>query len=224
MISLNRIEAEKKHIIKSCKSCKGLGCGICYKYCVFLDKLAEAEIPLDYWHRKMEDFYGEQNFKEVVLNYMNSIEKHFSRGLVHCFAGHRGTGKTMAACSILKAAILKGYSAYYTTMVDSVSHLLSPASYNYRDLVKKIDFLVIDEVDQRFFPSPGSQQLYGNHFENVLRMRAQNKLPTIICTNSEDVSQIFGGEFEVSFASLRAQFVKVLRAGGKDARQSKEKL
>jgi hypothetical protein len=82
----------------------------------------------------------------------------------------------------------------------------------------------LDEVDQRFFPSQGSQDLYGNHFEYMIRTRTQNKLPTIMCTNSEDISQIFGGEFKRSFESLNAQFVKVLRAGGKDVRKNQEKL
>jgi len=224
MISTNKIEAEKATIIANCKKCKGLGCGACFGYCAFIDKMAEAEIPVDYWFRKMEDFYGEQNFKNYILKYIIDIEQEYKHGLVLCFVGHRGAGKTMAACSILKAALLKDYSVYYTTMVDTVSKMLSPASHLFRNIIKKLDFLVIDEVDQRFFPSPGSQELYGNHFENVLRTRVQNKLPTIICTNSEDVSQIFGGEFETSFASLRAQFMQVLRAGGKDARKGREKL
>ena len=91
-------------------------------------------------------------------------------------------------------------------------------------MIKKVDFIVIDEVDRRFFPSTASQELYGNHFENILRTRVQNKLPTILCTNSEDISQIFEGEFESSFASLRSQFIKVIKAGGKDARKGAEKL
>ena len=66
MISKNKIESEKKIIIKNCKKCNGQGCPTCFNYCAYIDKLAEAEIPVDYWFRKMEDFYGEENFKNGV--------------------------------------------------------------------------------------------------------------------------------------------------------------
>jgi hypothetical protein len=109
-------------------------------------------------------------------------------------------------------------------MVDSVTTLLSGSSYSYRELVKTVDFMILDEVDQRFFPSAGSQELYGSQFEYILRTRSQNKLPTILCTNSENTSEIFSGQFKESFDSLSSQFVNVIRAGGKDARKGNEKL
>lgn len=224
MISNKRINIEKQNIILGCKKCNGQGCNVCFGYCAFIDKMAEAEIPLDYWFREMEKFYGDLNFKKAIINYINNIEHEYRKGEIICFTGHRGTGKTMAASCILKKALLKDYSAYYTNMVDVVSHLLSSSSYVFRNMIKNLDFIVIDEVDRRFFPSQGSQGLYGNNFENIIRTRVQNRLPTIMCTNSEDISQIFCGEFEISFASLRSQFVRELRAGGKDARKGNEKL
>jgi DNA replication protein DnaC len=144
--------------------------------------------------------------------------------------GHPGTGKTFAACSILKRAVLpstgekNSFSAFYTTMADAVSKILSSSGYEFRSLVKYYDFMVIDELDPRFFPSQNSMELYGNHLENILRTRVQNKLPTIMCTNSEDVNQIFSGEFGRTFQSLVSQYVRVIRAGGKDVRKGKEKL
>lgn len=224
MISDKKIEIEKNMLIANCKRCLGKGCGSCFGYCAFIDKMAEAEIPVDYWFRNMKDFYGEKNFKEIIISYIENLDSEYKNGYTLCFAGHRGTGKTMAACSILKKALLNGYLVNYTTMVDLVGRLMGPSSYIYRNMIKKVDFIVIDEVDRRFFPSTASQELYGNHFENILRTRVQNKLPTILCTNSEDISQIFEGEFESSFASLRSQFIKVIKAGGKDARKGAEKL
>lgn len=224
MISLTKINAEKDRVVRGCKRCQGLGCGVCIGYCSFIDKMAEAEIPADYWFRSMNGFYGDRDFGETVVAYMDDLSKQLAEGLVYCFVGHRGTGKTMAACEILKKALCGSYTAHYTTMVDAVARLLAPESHQFRKIVRQSDFFVIDEVDQRFFPSQGSQELYGNQFENMIRTRAQNRLPTIMCTNSEDTDQIFGGEFQKSFESLKAQFIKVIRAGGKDARKGKEKL
>jgi len=224
MISFAKINAEKDRVLHSCKRCGGQGCGVCFSYCSFIDKMSDAEIPADYWFRNMNGFYGDENFGQIVVAYMNNLSVQFANGLVYCFVGHRGTGKTMAACEILKKALYSNYTAHYTTMVDAVARLLAPESYQFRKTVRQSDFFVIDEVDQRFFPSQGSQELYGNQFENIVRTRAQNKLPTIMCTNSEDTDQIFGGEFQKSFESLKAQFIKIIRAGGKDARKGKEKL
>jgi len=224
MISYKKIEAEKKKVIKNCKNCKGYGCDRCLPYTAHIDRMATSQIPVDYWFREMAKFYGEINFKNAITAYIENIDTEFNNGLTLCLSGERGRGKTMAACSILKGALLKNYTAFYTTMVEAVTKLMAPESYKFRSAIKNIDFLVIDEVDQRFFPSKGSMELYGNHFENMLRSRTQNKMPTIICTNSQDISQIFDGEFQKSFSSLNAQFVRVLHAGGKDVRKSEEKL
>lgn len=221
MISLNKINSEKQKLISGCKKCNGVGCSSCFKNCSFIDLMAEAEIPVDYWFRNFNDFYGDKEFKEIIQKYINNLN--YDNGSL-CLVGRRGTGKTFSACTILKKALTLNYKAYYTTMVDIVSNLVSYESYNFRKLLKEIDFLVVDEIDPRFFMSQGSHDLYGNHFENVLRTRTQNKLPLIICTNSEDVGQIFGGEFQLSFESLCSQFIKIVQVRGKDARKDKEKI
>jgi DNA replication protein DnaC len=223
-ISINKVKVEKQRIVRNCKKCGGNGCRICSSYCSYIDQLVDVGIPVDYWFRKMEDFYGDGYFKKDVLNYIDNIDEEFCNGLTLCFTGPRGTGKTMAACCILKQVVLKGYTAQYTTMVEAVSKLLAPNSHIFRQSLKYYDFFVIDEVDQRFFPSSGSNELYGNHFENIIRTRTQNRLPTMMCTNSGDIDQIFTGGFRKSFESLRSQFMKILRVGGVDARIGKEKI
>lgn len=224
MISPAKINTVKQRIVSGCKRCSGIGCGACFGFCSFIDRMAEAEIPADYWFRSMSGFYGDKAFGAEITAYLDSLTERFAEGLVYCFVGPRGTGKTMAACEILKKALRENYVVHYTTMVDAVSRLVSPDSNEFRRLMRQSDFFVIDEVDQRFFPSQGSQELYGNQFENIIRTRAQNRLPTVMCTNSEDTDQIFGGEFQRSFESLKAQFIRIVRAGGKDARKGKERL
>jgi DNA replication protein DnaC len=223
MLSQKKIEIEKARKIAKCKHCHGNGCSACRGYCIFIDQMVDSCIPVDYWYRKAEEFYGEENFKEFLLGYLSDIDKQYVEGFTLCLVGHRGTGKTMGACSMLKKALLKGYSSYYITMVDAVSIMVSGEAYDFRQMIKNVDFMVIDEVDQRFFPSAGSQELYGNHFEYILRTRSQNKLPTIMCTNSENTDDIFSGQFKESFDSLRSQFIKVIRVGGKDARKGAER-
>lgn len=223
MISTRKIESEKKKIINNCQKCRGLGCSSCFGYCVFIDKMAEAEIPVDYWYRLMDDFYGEMNFKNAIQEYIKNIHEEYSNGITICLVGERGRGKTFAACAILKKAILENFSVYYTTLSDLVAGITGPKP-ELKLSLKEFDFIVIDEVDQRFFPTQQSMELFGNQLENVLRNRMQNRLPTILCSNSPDISQIFGGEFKKSFESLGSQFIRILPAIGKDARESREKL
>jgi DNA replication protein DnaC len=223
MISDRKVAFEKRKIVNECKKCSGTGCGSCFGYCAFIDRMAESGIPVDYWYRMMDDFYGEANFKKIITDYIANINQEYSNGLTLCLVGERGRGKSMAACCILKKAILENYTVFYTTLSDLVTRVIGPDP-ELRLYIKQYDFVVIDEVDQRFFPTQQSMELFGNQLENILRARMQNRLPSIMCSNSLDISQIFGGEFKKSFESLGSQFIKVVPASGIDAREGKEKL
>ncbi len=219
MISPTKVEKEKTRIIKECKHCNGTSCSYCMRYCGFIDEMAAANIPVDYWFRNMKQFYGDDDLKNEILKYMKNLDNEYSKGKVLCLSGHRGVGKTFTSCEILKSAILKGYNVQYTSLVEAVGLLTTYDAYKYRQDIKMWDFMVIDEVDQRYFESVNSRNLYGNHFENILRIRTQNKLPLIMCTNSEDLDAIFAGEFQESFKSLRSQFFNVVPVLGHDARK-----
>jgi DNA replication protein DnaC len=220
MLSPKKMEMEKKRIISKCRKCDGRGCTVCHNYCAFVDKMAFACIPVDYWFRYMKDWYGNRESGDKISSFISDIDKMFDDGGVLCLVGHRGVGKTMASCCILKQALLSGYSAHYASLVDVVGYLTSYEAVRYRSLLRMTDFVVIDEVDQRFFETENSRKLYGNHFENILRIRVQNKLPMIMCTNSEDADQIFIGEFRESISSLRSQFFTMVPMIGKDVRKN----
>lgn len=221
MIPQRKTEAEKARIVAQCGRCGGAGCAHCQKYCSFIDRMAEACIPVDYWFREMDQWYGDPEFAERFgKSYLSRIGAAYAEGKVLCLLGHRGVGKTMAACAALKGAILSGYSAHYTSLVDAVDFLLSGDAHEYRRLLRSADFLVVDEVDQRFFDNPNSRQLYGNQFEYILRTRTQNRLPMIMCSNSERIEDIFfNAQAQESFVSLGAQFLTVVPVEGGDARR-----
>jgi len=226
MIPIKKIELAKAEIKSKCKVCKDkprAECYGCIRWEGFINRMAAAEIPIDYWFRSMKNFYGHDGLKIPTLKLIENIDETYSSGYTLYIAGERGRGKTMASCAILKEAILKDYSAFYITLSDLVTRV---TTYNpiFKIEAKSMDFLVIDEIDNRFFPTENSMELYGSQLENVLRGRMQNRLPTIMCSNAVDIGLVFGGQFKKSFQSLWAQFVKTISVGGPDARKGEEKL
>ena len=193
----------------------------CVRALKLIDIMADSNIPVGYWFIKMKDFSGPQKFKEVVDNYMSNIKDKFLDGESICFAGNQGTGKTMSSICILKKAIKNGFTAHYTTASDIMSEMTRyENNWAIRETLRTVDFLVIDELDSRFFPSDAQKELFSSIYENIFRHRAHNLLPTIICTNETDsILNVFYGAATQSITSLNAQYLKVYPVVGLDFRK-----
>jgi len=222
MIPKTKINRVKQKIKENCKECVGTGCSICLSKMSRMDRYALSNIPVEYWNLSFKDFSGDSKFKNLIRLKIENISDLYDNGKSFMFSGGLGTGKTYTACCILKRAIASGYTGLYTTMADVVANMLSreidTAKY-YNELLDK-DFLVIDEFSSHWiFPSEKAEQLFGTSLEYVLRTRFQNQLPTILCSNNDDVDQIFGGFFAKSFKSLRSHHIELYVVGGKDFRR-----
>ena len=156
-----------------------------------INRYAESNIPIEYWSLKMEkDFSGDPRLKTKYEEYIADLKNSYINGVSICFAGSHGVGKTMAVSCILKNAAQKGFSCLYTTLSDIVNALTSAPNedkFSARRELTLVDFLVIDEFDSRFMPSDNAADLYARSLESVFRTRSQNKLPTLMCTNSPNV-------------------------------------
>jgi len=225
MIPKNKIQRYKQTIRSLCKLCEGEGCSECSKKSIRIDNYATANIPLNYWKLSWKEFAGDPNFKTVIAEKLGDIEGVYDRGESFMFTGIYGTGKTYAACCIVKMAVAHKFSAQYIAMQDVVNRILSKKLDTFSVLKEftEIDFLVIDEFDPRWiFPSENVEQIFGSALEHILRTRWQNGLPTIMCSNMADVDNILGGRFARAFKSLRNEFLQVIPVGGKDFRRSGE--
>jgi len=138
-----------------------------------------------------------------------------------CLAGSQGTGKTMSSICILKAAIRQGFDVYYTTASDMLNELTDfKNSTERRNRLRTTDFLLIDELDSRFFTSDSVKELFSGIYENIFRYRAHNQMPTIICTNeTEGILNVFYGAGRQSIDSLNRQYLKIHPVVGKDYRK-----
>jgi len=223
MIPKNKLKRIKSNIVSNCEICGGSSCSRCMSKACRIDSYASSDIPSNYWLLAFKDFEGDPKFAELITSLLSDIDKAYDDGHSYLFTGGLGTGKTYAACSILKISIISGYESKYTTMATIVNSMLSKnidTSSYIKDLIM-CDFLVIDEFDPRWiFPSEKAEQMFGSSLEHILRMRFQNSTPTILCSNSPDVDTVLTGKFAKAFKSLRSKHLKMICVGGKDFRRN----
>lgn len=187
------------------------------------NRYAESNIPFEYWTLKMEkDFHGDPRLLNKYEEYIKDLKQSYINGSSICFAGGHGLGKTFTVTSILKKACQKNFTCLYTTLSDIVNVMTSGIGED-KYLAKRelalVDFLVIDEFDSRFMPSENAADLYARSLENVFRTRSQNKLPTLMCTNSPNVVESFNGPLKASMDSLMRGYLKVFVVLGDDFRK-----
>lgn len=181
-----------------------------------------ANIPVDYWWRDMSDFIGPTSFKNFYDSYVENLSTSYKEGRRARLGGAHGLGKSLTCSCILKRAVeSQKYSALYVNLTDIINVLLSSSQeekVQARKMLLETDFLVIDEVDERFMGTDNAADLFGRILEPILRTRIQNRMPLLICTNTAKIEDSFSGPLKASIESL-FNLVKLVPAiGGKDAR------
>jgi len=220
MIPPKKLQFVEEKIKKDC-SCAGEGCTECRSKTARIKAYAKAEIPMDYWLLSMKDFKGDQNFKQYIIdNVLSDIKKVYEDGTSLAFVGNLGIGKTYAAACILKTALMSGFSSRYIYMSDIIQKSTENNSGIFEELTT-VDFLVLDEYCDRYvFPSEKAEQLFGQTMERVLRHRLQNRMPTILCSNTPELKDVLAGEFSRAVDSLFSRYVKTIYVSGKDYRKA----
>lgn len=233
-VSLSSIPERKiidalEQTIRSCAACSSKPnikldhnlCDMCRLNNKRIQRYADANIPVIYWHLEMEsNFHGDPSLKEKYLEITKDLRKSYQEGIAICFAGGHGRGKTMTCCNILKRAVEKNFSGLYVNLNDIVSVMLNRDSDDRgtarRELLM-VDFLVIDEFDSRYMSNDKASDLFGKILEEIFRTRSQNSLPILMCTNDLDVKKSFTGAIKESIDSLM-NTVKTVPVLGRDQR------
>jgi DNA replication protein DnaC len=232
-IPLLQIKERVASILAACEICSlrtsdnniDGACNKCSLIITSLNRYAESNIPIEYWNLKMTNFTGDPKLLAKFKEYTADLRSSFINGVSICFAGAHGVGKTFTCTSILKKACHKGYSCLYTTLSDIVS-VLTQAPNEEKWLARReltmVNFLVIDEFDSRFLASDNAADLYARTLEGIFRTRAQNKIPTLICTNSPNILEAFNGTLKQSIGSLMSGYLKTVIVLGEDHRKQNE--
>lgn len=186
----------------------------------------ESNIPVEYWNKTMEkDFIGDKNLLKEYNNYTNDLKHSFITGDSFLLAGAHGVGKSLTLSNILKKTSLKGYNCLYTTLSDVV-HVLTKAPpqevYLARKELIQLDFLCIDEFDNRFMATENAADLFARTLESIFRTRSQNKMPTLMCTNSPNILNAFNGPLKESIDSLLNGYMRQIIVFGDDFRKNQK--
>lgn len=200
-------------------------CNKCRVNNIRIQRYAEANIPVLYWPLEMElNYTGDPVLKQKYLELTRDIRQSYKDGIVVCFAGSHGVGKSFTTCNILKRVVESNFSGLYVNLGDIVSIMLSKDSEDRATARKEllmVDFLVIDEFDSRYMPSDKTSDLFGKILEEIFRTRTQNKLPVLMCTNSVDVIKSFTGPVKQAIDSLMGS-MEIVPVLGNDHRKNKK--
>jgi DNA replication protein DnaC len=187
----------------------------------------EANIPVDYWFRDMHNFTGDKSLVKRYDELTSDVKQTYKYCKSVCFSGSHGVGKSLTCGCILKRVVETGeYSGLYLNMTDII-HVMTTANSEDKALARSqlmdVDFLVIDEVDQRFMGTDNAADLFGRILEPVIRGRIQNRLPLFFCTNSPKVVDSFTGPLKASITSLMKMVTVHPIISSKDARDQEGK-
>ncbi len=163
---------------------------------ITLEHLRRMEVPKLHYHVSLTNIPDTCPQKEQILHYLKNIKNYLSEGFGLLFFGDYSTGKSAAACMILKAGAILGKSGLFmmcSAIPDLVyNNRLFDENESYYNRLKSVDILVIDELlffkDQRDFL-----------IEQLIRERRNALKTTIITTNlsKNDIKSVYPALYQV---------------------------
>ena len=216
----SKLERKQKKCIAECKHCGGKGCGKCQSKANRYQKYHDANIPTFFWDESISKFGGNKIFKNKIREVASDLDGMYDSGKSLILVGGLGTGKTYMSCCMLKLATIKGYSCWYSSMMEVVNKIVSEKDNSFISKIMNSDFLVLDEFDSRWiFPSENAERMFSSNMEYIIRNRFQNQLPTIICSNTSNVDSVLKDFYGEAFSSLKTKYAEVVYVAGGDLRR-----
>jgi len=147
------------------------------------DLLIASRIPRDYWECEIHKI-PDNNYKQVLSAYIASLPSNDKEGRGLYLYGNYGSGKTGAGVAILKEAMRRGARAMFVAALE----LPDIFGYNNKEAVKLKDpilnthFLLLDDLGAENCASWSTSWI-----ETIVKLRNNNRLPTIITSNDSPV-------------------------------------
>jgi len=160
-------------------------------------RLAEAEVPREFWQVDELRLDSNHDRQVEVLAYCDNLEAARGHGLGFLFSGTNGVGKTACACLILSRAIREGYTAFYVTFHELLALIRrGRRDSSIQDRVDRAcrrDFMVLDELGKEFRRDEADPYVT-SELDALLRARRSALLPTVLVTNlaPDEVGSVYG--------------------------------
>jgi len=192
------------------------------EFTVYLD-MWRSNVPLKYWEREVSDI-TDSVVRQKIEKYVEKMDQAIAEGIGVYFHGNQGTGKTLAACLILKEALRRGHKVYFT-MLTEVLEKYCDGRYDrdaravFADQILGADILVLDDIDKGYISDKTT--FIDSAYDYVLRTRTNNNLPIIFTSNmkKEQFTTQKGLSFGSSMFSLLTEHTKDVHVDGKDRRK-----
>ena len=153
----------------------------------FRSGVFQSCVPLRFQEVKDSDVtHNRAVWEKFILPYEKKFKSARHHGFGIYLEGSNGVGKTMFMSYLLVQAVRAGYSAYYTTAMDLDYDM--KRGFSDREVATRIeemlwsDFWGFDELGGEQFKSGDNWAKM--QVERVLKFRLDNKLPTIVASNS----------------------------------------
>jgi len=193
-------------------------CSSCMNALEWYRRLALANIPRKYWPHDIEDCIVDDG--EAVAFFRHAIahvDDVVARGLGMSVFGTNGNGKTSLCTYFMRAALRRGFSAYYAH-VEALFSLIK-ASFDdvtLRDRVRAIrsvDVLLLDDLGRE---NVGRTDFVPATFDDLFRYRDGMGLSTLMTTNLPPATarERYGN----ALASLWSGSSKIIILRGSDLR------
>lgn len=181
------------------------------------ETLHRMNIGRRYWKAEMSQV-DEGVTKDIFRQYVMKLSDNYDQGWGIFLYGGNGVGKTHATCALLKEIQKRGYSTY-CVLADVLKVAYIDGQRFDRDnsvvqRVESVDFLLLEDLGKEYSgKGSGFAELC---FENMLRKRSRECLPTIVTTNL--TPQAFKERYKQSAASLAMECMVACEMKGQDRR------
>jgi len=151
--------------------------------------MRDAHIGESYWDAVVDEITVPL-FRDTALRYTGDLEDTRKHGSGLYLFGANGCGKTHTMSVILKVAMEHRYSALLVTPAEikaiKAGDVVSMQQIGAPNMLTEVAFLGIDDFCKEQYKSAADRPLfYEQAIEEILRQRAQNRLPTLFTSNTK---------------------------------------